>query len=113
MSEDRAAWQAHDEQLLHLGREMLTKLPGVSLMATPEHAVGVLTFTMTGAHPHDIASILDSRGICIRAGHHCAQLLMRHLHVPATSRASFAIYNDREDVDVLIEAIGHARKVFA
>jgi cysteine desulfurase/selenocysteine lyase len=113
MSEDRAAWQAHDEQLLHLGREMLAKLPGVSMMASPEHAVGVLTFTMTGAHPHDIASILDSRGICIRAGHHCTQPLHARFGVQSTARASFGPYTTEDDVLALGRGLHAVREIFA
>jgi cysteine desulfurase/selenocysteine lyase len=113
MSEDRAAWQAEDERLLALGREMLEKLPGVQLLAKPTHSVGVLTFTMTGAHPHDIASILDSRGICIRAGHHCTQPLHARFGVPATARASFGPYTTEDDVLALGRGLHAVREIFA
>lgn len=112
MAEDRAAWQAHDEQLLRLGREMLAKIPGVALMAAPEHAVGVLTFTMAGAHPHDIASILDSRGICIRAGHHCTQPLHARFGIPSTARASFGPYTTEDDVLALGRGLHAVREIF-
>lgn len=112
MAEDRAAWQAHDEQLLRLGREMLAKIPGVALMAAPPHAVGVLTFTMAGAHPHDIASILDSRGICIRAGHHCTQPLHARFGIPSTARASFGPYTTEDDVLALGRGLHAVREIF-
>ena len=86
--------------------------PSLSLMASPEHAVGVLTFTMTGAHPHDIASILDSRGICIRAGHHCAQPTMARFGLTATVRPSVSFYNTRDEVDALVAGIHRVFEVF-
>jgi cysteine desulfurase/selenocysteine lyase len=112
LTEDRAAWQVEDERLLHLGREMLEAIPGVKLLASPTHSVGVLTFTMTGAHPHDIASILDSRGICIRAGHHCTQPLHARFGVPATARASFGPYTTEADVRALGKGLEKVRELF-
>jgi cysteine desulfurase/selenocysteine lyase len=113
MSENQAAWQAEDERLLAIGREMLEAIPGVTLLAKPPHAVGVLTFTMAGAHPHDIASILDSRGICIRAGHHCTQPLHARFGVPATARASFGPYTTEDDVLALGRGLHAVREIFA
>ena len=112
LTEDRAAWQVEDERLLALGREMLEAIPGVKLLAKPTHSVGVLTFTMTGAHPHDIASILDSRGICIRAGHHCTQPLHARFGVPATARASFGPYTTEADVRALGKGLEKVRELF-
>ncbi len=112
LTEDRAAWQAEDERLLAMGREMLGAIPGVKLLATPTHSVGVMTFTMTGAHPHDIASILDSRGICIRAGHHCTQPLHARFGVPATARASFGPYTTEADVRALGKGLEKVRELF-
>jgi cysteine desulfurase/selenocysteine lyase len=74
---------------------------------------GAVSFALDGLHPHDVSTIVDTYGVAIRAGHHCAQLLMRRLGVPATSRASFSIYNLNSEVDVLIEALEHAKKVFS
>lgn len=74
---------------------------------------GAVSFAIDGLHPHDVSTIVDSYGVAIRAGHHCAQLLMRRLQVPATSRASFYIYNDTSEVDALVEALEHAKKVFS
>src|SRR5437763_13551197 len=73
---------------------------------------GVLSFTLGDVHPHDLATILDGEGVCIRAGHHCAQPLMRRLDVPATARASFYVYNDESDIDALVAGILKAREIF-
>ena len=73
----------------------------------------MLSFTVGDIHPHDLATVLDERGICIRAGHHCAQPLMRRLGVAATARASFYVYNDENDVELLVSAIESAKRVFA
>jgi cysteine desulfurase / selenocysteine lyase len=74
---------------------------------------GAVSFVIDGVHPHDVSTIVDGHGVAIRAGHHCAQLLMRRFNVPATNRASFALYNTPEEIDVLIEALNHAVEVFA
>jgi cysteine desulfurase/selenocysteine lyase len=74
---------------------------------------GVLSFTIDNAHPHDVASILDVEGICIRSGHHCAQPLMERYDLPATARASFYVYNGHEDVDALVGGIKRVQEVFA
>ncbi|MGE5732352.1 MAG: aminotransferase class V-fold PLP-dependent enzyme, partial [Gemmatimonas sp.] len=73
---------------------------------------GVVSFTVGDIHPHDLATILDEAGVCVRAGHHCAQPLMRRLNVPATARASFYIYNTEADIDALVAGVEHAREVF-
>ncbi|MDZ4259470.1 MAG: SufS family cysteine desulfurase [Gemmatimonadales bacterium] len=111
-SHDRAAWEAHDRTLLAAGRELLEGIPGVKLLARPAHSVGVLTFTMTGAHPHDIASILDSEGICIRAGHHCTQPLHARFGVPATARASFGPYTSLGELNALVLGLHKVREIF-
>ena len=74
---------------------------------------GVLGFTHAEVHPHDLATILDEEGVCVRAGHHCAQPLMRRLGVPATARASFYVYNDEDDVDALVRGVRRAASLFA
>ena len=79
----------------------------------PAQRSGVVSFTVGDIHPHDLATILDEGGVCIRAGHHCAQPLMRRLNLPATARASFYIYNTEADVDALVAGVQHAREVFA
>ena len=107
--------RAHELELTAHAMDALRAIPGLAVHGPPsaDERGGVVSFELPGIHPHDIATIADSHGVAIRAGHHCAQLLMRHLAVPATSRASFAIYNDSDDVEVLVEALEHARKVFA
>ena len=104
----------HEIDLTAYAMDALDGVPGLRIHGPrdPNDRGGVVSFEIEGIHPHDLATIADSHGVAIRAGHHCAQLLMRELSVAATSRASFAIYNDRDDVDVLLEAIEHARKVF-
>jgi cysteine desulfurase/selenocysteine lyase len=79
----------------------------------PEGRAGVISFNVDGIHPHDLATIVDRRQVCIRAGHHCAQPLMTRLDVAATARASFYVYTKRDEVDVLVEAIDDAKRIFA
>mgnify|MGYP006152880623 CR=1 FL=1 len=81
-------------------------------VAAPEHRSGVVSFSLADVHPHDLATILDQEGVCVRAGHHCAQPLMRRLGVSATARASFYLYNTPADVDRLADALHHARRLF-
>ena len=105
----------HEVELNAMAIDRLKTVPGVTIHgpASPEARAGVLSFEMSGVHPHDIATILDAEGIAVRAGHHCAQLLMRRLGVPATTRASFYIYNTTDEIDALIEGLGRVRSVFA
>jgi cysteine desulfurase/selenocysteine lyase len=106
---------AHERSLVRYAMERLQEVPGLSTYGPrdPSERSGVISFTLDGIHPHDLATILDSEGIAIRAGHHCAQPLMRRLGVAATARASFYIYNVREDVDALVDGLQHARAIFA
>jgi cysteine desulfurase/selenocysteine lyase len=104
---------AYDRELLRYGMEALSEVPGLRLIGTAAHTVGILSFVMEGIHPHDIGTIVDRAGVAIRAGHHCCQPLMARLGVPATARASFALYNTREEVESLVTAVRAARKVFA
>jgi len=78
-----------------------------------EHRSGVVSFSVDGVHPHDLATIFDQHGVCIRAGHHCAQPLMRRLGVSSTARASFYVYSDESDVDALCHAVEQAQAMFA
>jgi cysteine desulfurase/selenocysteine lyase len=108
------AVRAHEMALTAYAMEQLSSIEGLK-MHGPERADergGVVSFAMNLAHPHDIATIADGHGVAIRAGHHCAQLLMRHLGVAATSRASFSIYNDKDDIEALAEALEHVNRVF-
>ena len=73
---------------------------------------GVVSFTVEGIHPHDLSTVLDQDGVCIRAGHHCAQPLLRRLNVPATARASVYVYNDPADIDALVKGVERAKQMF-
>ncbi len=106
---DRAGIAAHENALYARAREGLRGLNGVRVHGEAPGKGAVLTFTVDGAHPHDIAQILDRQGVAIRAGHHCAQPLMQHLGVSATARASFGMYNTFEDVDAFLQALAKAR----
>ncbi|HEV7694252.1 MAG TPA: cysteine desulfurase, partial [Hyphomonadaceae bacterium] len=105
---DRAAIREHKDDLLHRAVSKLRGINGLTIHGTAEGKGPVLTFSLQGAHPHDIAQILDRQGVAIRAGHHCAQPLMSHLRVTATARASFALYNTAEEVDAFVEALSKA-----
>jgi cysteine desulfurase/selenocysteine lyase len=108
---DRVA--EHEHALLEYATRALEQVPGLRLMGTAARKAGVLSFVVDGIHPHDIGTILDREGVAIRAGHHCCQPLMARLGVPATARASMALYNTREEIDLLTAALHEARKVFA
>ena len=108
---DRIA--AHEHDLLVYATEKVGALPGVRLIGTARERAGVLSFVMEGIHPHDLGTILDREGIAIRTGHHCAQPVMDRFGIPATARASFAVYNTRQDVDALVDGIRKAHEVFA
>jgi cysteine desulfurase/selenocysteine lyase len=106
--------RAHELDLVGYALNRLGEVPGLTIYGPPE-AEGrgaLVSFAIDGVHPHDVAEIVARDGVCIRAGHHCAQPLMRKLGVGATSRASFAVHNTREDVDRLIESLANVRKVF-
>ena len=103
----------HERSLTAEASERLAAIEGVTIYGPqPSMRSGVVSFTMGDVHPHDLATILDGDGICIRAGHHCAQPLMRRLDVPATARASFYVYNDSADVDALVEGVLKAKEIF-
>ena len=105
----------HEREITHYALDRMKEVEGLDIYGPMDvnHRVGVVSFNLGDIHPHDLASILDEEGIAIRSGHHCAQPLMEFLKLPATSRASFYIYNTEEEVDVLIEALEKARKIFA
>ena len=109
------AVREHERALTAYALQRLAETEGVAVPGPPDadRRGGVISFAIDGMHPHDIAELLDRDNVCVRAGHHCAQPLMRALGVPATARASFGPYNDQGDVDTLIEAIVRARSVFA
>lgn len=104
----------HERALMTVAQERLSAIEGVRIYGPPAaERSGVVSFTMGDVHPHDLATILDGEGVCIRAGHHCAQPLMRRLDVPATARASFYVYNDERDIDALVTGILKAREIFS
>lgn len=105
----------HTRELAAYGLERLRDVPGIALHGPSDPALrgSVISFALDGAHPHDVAEILGREGVCVRAGHHCAQILMRRLGVSATSRASFAIHSTREDVDALVAGLGTVRSTLA
>jgi len=103
----------HERSLMSAAQERLSAIDGLQIYGPPAtQRSGVLSFTMSDVHPHDLATILDGEGVCIRAGHHCAQPLMRRLNVTATARASFYVYNDGRDIDALVTGIMKAREIF-
>ena len=104
---------AHEHQVLEYATKAVSVIPGVRLIGTAKQKAGVLSFVMEGVHPHDIGTILDQEGIAIRTGHHCAQPVMQCFGVPATARASFALYNTKQEVDALVRGIEKVREVFA
>jgi cysteine desulfurase/selenocysteine lyase len=111
--QDRAAVQRHEADLLRYGTEALSRIPHVRLVGTAEHKAAVLSFVVDGVHAHDVGTILDLEGIAVRVGHHCAQPVMQHFGVPATARASLALYNRRDELDRLAAGILKVREVFA
>jgi cysteine desulfurase/selenocysteine lyase len=103
----------HERSMMAAAQERLASIDGLRIYGPPPgERSGVISFTMADVHPHDLATILDGEGVCIRAGHHCAQPLMRRLNVVATARASFYVYNDDRDIDALVEGIMKAREIF-
>ena len=104
----------HERDLLAYALDRLDDLGGVQVYGPTnlDDRSGVISFTMGDAHPHDISTILDSKGVAIRAGHHCAQLVMQHFGISATARASFYLYNSTDDVDRLIEGLASVKKIF-
>ncbi len=105
---------AHERMLVRLATDRLEQIGGVKVYGPPPaERSGVVSFTVADIHPHDLATIFDQEGVCIRAGHHCAQPLMRRLGLSATARASFYVYNNESDVDALVRALERAKEMFA
>ncbi len=103
---------AHEQRLLEEATAELQRIAGLTIIGTAAHKASVLSFTLEGIHPHDLGTILDSEGVAVRTGHHCAMPVMEFFGVPATARASFAFYNTREEVHRLSAALHRAREVF-
>ncbi|HMA42427.1 MAG TPA: cysteine desulfurase [Gemmatimonadales bacterium] len=110
---DREAVAAHERDLLAYATARLREMPGLQLVGTAAQKASVVSFVMEGIHPHDVGTIVDQEGVAIRTGHHCTQPVMDYFGVPATARASFALYNTRADVDALVAALRKVRKVFS
>jgi cysteine desulfurase/selenocysteine lyase len=110
---DRAKAIVHERELLRYATERVEAIEGVRIIGTAREKASVLSFVIDEVHPHDIGTILDQEGIAIRAGHHCAQPIMRRYNVPATARASFAFYNTKEEVDVLVRTVEKVIEVFS
>ncbi len=102
----------HEKKLIEYGQEIIQKNNSVKLIGNPKKRGGVLSFTIEGIHPHDIATILDEDGVAIRAGHHCCQILHDKLNIPASARASLGVYNTKDDLDKLNDAINNCKKIF-
>jgi cysteine desulfurase/selenocysteine lyase len=109
---DRAGAEAHERDLLAYATRRLAEIPGLRILGTSTGKAAVISFVLEGVHPHDVGTIVDREGVAVRAGHHCAQPLMERFGVPATVRASFALYNTREDVDQLVRALQRVREMF-
>src|SRR5260370_18961765 len=103
---------AHEQELVVHGTARLREIPGLRIIGTAAVKASVISFTLEGVHPHDIGTILDQEGIAIRTGHHCAQPVMMRFNVPATGRASFGLYNTREEADALVAGLRKAIEVF-
>ncbi|WP_126428488.1 cysteine desulfurase [Brevibacillus marinus] len=104
--------ERHDRKLVRYALEQMKQIEGLSIYGPTQERTGLITFNLAGVHPHDVATVLDSYGIAVRAGHHCAQPLMRWLNVTATARASFYLYNTEEDVDALVAGLKKTKEYF-
>jgi cysteine desulfurase/selenocysteine lyase len=102
----------HEQALLAYATPKLLAIPGLKIIGTAEHKVGVISFVLDGVHPHDIGTILDDQGVAIRAGHHCAMPVMERFKIPATVRASFGVYNTEADIDALIVGLDEVQRLF-
>jgi len=109
---DRAALAAYEQDLLAYGTQLLEGMAGVRLIGTAAHKAGVLSFVVEGVHPHDVGTVLDSVGVAVRSGHHCAQPVMDRFEIPATTRASLGLYNTRQDLDRLAAGLKKVQEMF-
>ena len=103
----------YEDELLDYGTKALEQIDSVRIIGTSHHKAGILSFVMENIHPHDIGTILDAEGVAVRTGHHCAQPVMQRFQIPATVRASLAMYNTKEDIDALVRAIDRVIEVFS
>jgi cysteine desulfurase/selenocysteine lyase len=109
---DRKSIQEHESSLLDYATAQLSSIRGIEIIGKSKNKTSVLSFVLEGVHPHDIGTILDSEGIAIRTGHHCAQPIMARLGIAATARASFALYNTFQEVDALVRGMYKVIEVF-
>jgi cysteine desulfurase/selenocysteine lyase len=109
---DRSAVTAHEHSLLTYGHEALAEIPGLKFIGTASDKAGILSFTLEGIHPHDVGTILDREGVAVRTGHHCCQPVMDRFGVPATARASLALYNTQNEIDALVRGLHRVQEVF-
>ncbi len=107
------SFAAYEDELLEYGTKALETIEGLRIIGTSPRKAGILSFVMENVHPHDIGTILDTEGVAVRTGHHCAQPVMQRFQIPATVRASMAMYNTREDIDALVRAIDRVIEVFS
>ena len=112
MSKDRKALEAHEKALTAYAHERLEAINSLRIFGCAPNKGGIISFQLEGIHPHDVSMYIDRQGVAVRAGTHCAQPLLNRFHVTSTCRASFAMYNDRDDVDQLAEALEKARRFF-
>jgi cysteine desulfurase/selenocysteine lyase len=110
---DLKAVRAHEQDLLEYATQEVSKVPGVRLIGTAASKTAIVSFTLDDIHPHDVGTILDQEGIAIRTGHHCAQPVMERFGLAATARASFAVYNTRQEIDRLVAGLYRAREIFS
>ena len=103
----------HEEALTGYGLDRLSRIPDLNLLGGGQRRLSVLSFTLDGVHPHDVGTVLDQHGVAVRVGNHCAQPLMDKLGIAGTVRASFGVYNDRDDIDALAAAIEACREMFS
>ena len=107
------SFSAYEDELLDYGTKALETIEGLRIIGTSPHKAGILSFVIENIHPHDIGTILDAEGVAVRTGHHCAQPVMQRFQIPATARASLALYNTKDDIDALVRAIDRVIEVFS
>ena len=102
----------HKEELLEYGTKVLSAVKGVRIIGTAKEKTSIISFVVDGIHPHDLGTLVDQEGVAIRTGHHCTQPVMEFFKVPATARASLAVYNTKEELDILVKSINRAKEIF-
>jgi cysteine desulfurase/selenocysteine lyase len=110
---DRESIADHEDRLVRMAMDRLSEIPGLKLVGTAKQKAAVVAFVLESVHPHDVGTIVDLEGVAIRTGHHCCMPLMTRLGLPATARASFAMYNTESEVESLAQAVEKAGKMFA